>query len=119
MRLFLIIVALISILGPAAANAQSGDASTQTLQAEQKSERLRSLFQEIIEETEARIQKQAETLAASQDEVARLTKDLASAQQEAARLTAALEKAEAAAGDVARIRAEARQQIEALTSLPC
>ena len=115
MRLFLIIVASISFLNPCAAiaqNAANADNPPQVLQPEQEAERLRTLFQEIVAQTEARLQKQAESLAASKDEAARLSGELATAQQEITRLTTALEEAEAAGTEVGRVQAEATARID-------
>ncbi len=89
-----------------------GFAPSQLHQPEQELERLRTLFREIIEQTEARIQQQSEAVAASNAEAARLSEELAKAQQEIGRLTAALNEAETAGTEIDRARAEAEARIE-------
>jgi DNA repair exonuclease SbcCD ATPase subunit len=80
--------------------------------AEQELERLQTLFGEIVEQTEARIQQQSEAVAASNAETARRSEELAKAQQEIERLTAALNEAETAGTEVDKARAEAEARIE-------
>ena len=70
--------------------------------AEQEIEQLRTLFREIVEQTEARIQQQSESVAASNAETARLSEELAKAQQEIQRQTTAM---------IVRVRAEGEARI--------
>jgi len=106
MRLFLTLLFIFILCGFEAAPSNAQEPEEQT-QPEQELEQLRTLFRDIVSQTEARIEEQAASLAAAEDKAARLAEQLATAQQEVERLSAALSDAEAARTEAAAARAEA------------
>ncbi len=112
MRIFILVIVFLSSFSVSAATAENADDTTQLLEPEHELERLQTLFREIVEQTEARIQQHAESAAASNAEVERLSEELAKAQQEIGRLTAALNEAETTSTEIDRARGEAEARIE-------
>lgn len=115
MKFFLVVIALISSFSLCTATAANPNDTTQPRQSEDELERLRALFREIVEQTEARIQEQSESVAASDAEVARVSEELVKAQQEIERLTGELIKAEVAFTETNNSRVEAEIRIEQQT----
>ena len=109
MRFFLAVVLIVGV-DLYAGRPSSADETNQPLQPQQEIERLQNLFREIVSQTEARLQQQADLVAAANAEAAQLREELAQAQEEIARLNSSLTEAETVRAEAEAVRAEAEAE---------